>query len=60
MSFPIGRHAGGGSVGTGLAVAEEAVAVPSTMDAEFQEKLKDGAEAFEFQAEVCGLSSCVD
>lgn len=44
--------AGGGSAGTGLAVAEEAVAAASTMDAAFEEKLKEGAEAFEFQAEV--------
>lgn len=34
----------------GLVVAEEAVA--STMDAAFEEQLKEGAEAFEFQAEV--------
>lgn len=36
-----------------MAVAEEAVAAAaSTMDAAFEEKLKEGAEAFEFQAEV--------
>lgn len=39
-------------MGKGLAVAEEAAVAPSTMDATFQEQLKDGAEAFEFQAEV--------
>lgn len=43
---------GGGSIGKGLAAADEAVVPPSTMDAAFEEKLKDGAEAFEFQAEV--------
>lgn len=43
---------GGGSIGKGLAAAEEAVVAPSTMDAAFEEQLKDGAEAFEFQAEV--------
>lgn len=43
-------RAGGSSAGTGLALAEEVVA--STMDAAFEEKLKEGAEAFEFQAEV--------
>lgn len=37
--------------GNVLAVAEEAVTT-STMDAAFEEKLKEGAEAFEFQAEV--------
>lgn len=40
-------------MGMGLATAEEAVVAPSTMDAAFEEQLKDGAEAFEFQAEVC-------
>ena len=48
----LAKNAGGGSAGTGLAVADEAVVAPSTMDASFQEQLKDGAEAFEFQAEV--------
>lgn len=43
---------GGGSVGKGLAAADEVVVAPSTMDAAFEEQLKDGAEAFEFQAEV--------
>ena len=43
-------YAGGGSVGTGLALADEVV--QSTMDAAFEDKLKEGAEAFEFQAEV--------
>lgn len=38
----------------GLAMAEDAVA--STMDAAFEEKLKEGVEAFEFQAEVCKSS----
>lgn len=42
--------AGGGSGGTGLAFADEVV--QSTMDAAFEDKLKEGAEAFEFQAEV--------
>lgn len=41
-------------MGGGLALAEEVVATSSsTMDAAFEEKLKEGAEAFEFQAEVC-------
>lgn len=35
-----------------MAVAEEAAAAASTMDAAFEEQLKEGAEAFEFQAEV--------
>ena len=42
--------AGGGSVGTGLAFADEVVQY--TMDAAFEDKLKERAEAFEFQAEV--------
>ena len=42
--------AGGGSGSTGLADADEVV--QSTMDAAFEDKLKEGAEAFEFQAEV--------
>lgn len=49
----------GGSVGKGLAAAEEAVVAPSTMDAAFQEQLKDGAEAFEFQAEVNRLMDII-
>lgn len=44
--------AGGGSVGSGLALADDAVVQSSTMDAAFEEQLKEGAEAFEFQAEV--------
>lgn len=48
----IPRSTGGSScVGNGLALADEA-AVASTMDAAFEEQLKEGAEAFEFQAEV--------
>lgn len=43
---------GSGSGGLGLVAADEAVVAPSTMDAAFEEQLKDGAEAFEFQAEV--------
>ncbi|CAN0009423.1 unnamed protein product, partial [Ectocarpus sp. 4 AP-2014] len=49
----------GGSAGTGLARAEEAVAPASTMDAAFEEQLKDGAEAFEFQAEVNRLMDII-
>lgn len=42
-------------MGNGLALADEA-AVASTMDAAFEEQLKEGAEAFEFQAEVRSIS----
>ncbi|CAB1121234.1 HSP90 [Ectocarpus sp. CCAP 1310/34] len=49
----------GSSAGTGLARAEEAVAPASTMDAAFEEQLKDGAEAFEFQAEVNRLMDII-
>eukprot|EP00903_Cladosiphon_okamuranus_P010270 g9724.t1 len=49
----------GGSIGKGLATAEEAVVAPSTMDAAFEEQLKDGAEAFEFQAEVNRLMDII-
>lgn len=37
-----------------MVVAEEVVS--STMDAAFDEKLKEGAEAFEFQAEVSAVA----
>ncbi|CAN0385945.1 unnamed protein product [Pylaiella littoralis] len=49
----------GGSTGTGMAVAEEAVAAASTMDSAFEEQLKEGAEAFEFQAEVNRLMDII-
>ena len=42
--------AGGGSCGRGLAFGDEVV--QSSMDAAFDDKVKEGAEAFEFQAEV--------
>ncbi|CAM9869682.1 unnamed protein product [Scytosiphon promiscuus] len=36
----------------GLALADDGMVQSSTMDAAFEEQLKEGAEAFEFQAEV--------
>lgn len=48
------------SVGSGLVLAEDVVAVSSsTMDAAFEEQLKEGAEAFEFQAEVNRLMDII-
>ncbi|CAM9310319.1 unnamed protein product [Hapterophycus canaliculatus] len=46
-------------MGTGLAVADDAVVQSSTMDAAFEEQLKEGAEAFEFQAEVNRLMDII-